>query len=52
MKGVIPETDILYGPRHVTFQIQDKAFPFAVYEAEVKEDCILGQFSARVPLCH
>jgi len=42
MKGVLPGTGILYGPRQVTFQIQDKAFLFAVYEAEIKEDCILG----------
>ena len=42
MKGVLPGTGILYGPRYVTFEMQEKLFPIAAYEAGINEDCILG----------
>ena len=42
MKGVLPGTGILYGPRYVTFEIQNNLFPIVAYEADISEDCILG----------
>jgi len=42
LKGVLPRSGTLYGPKQVTFQINNKKYDFPVYESEIEEDCILG----------
>ena len=42
LKGVLPGTGKLYGPKLAEFEIQGKIYKYPVYEADIQEDCLLG----------
>ena len=42
LKGVLPGTSSLYGPRMTDLKINNKVYRFPAYEADIEEDCILG----------
>jgi len=42
LKGVLPGTGTLYGPKLVKFNINGTSYKFHIYEAHIQEDCLLG----------
>ena len=42
LKGVLPGTGTLYGPKLAKFDINGKSYKFPIYEAEIQEDCLIG----------
>ena len=42
LKGVLPGSGTLYGPKLVKFDINGTSYQFPIYEADIQEDCILG----------
>jgi len=42
LKGVLPGTGKLYGPRMATMKLNSHTYSFPVYEADMEEECIIG----------
>ena len=42
LKGVLPGTGTLYGPKLVKFHINGTSYKSPIYEADIQEDCLLG----------
>jgi len=42
LKGVLPGTGKLYGPRIATMKLNSHTYSFPVYEADMEEECIIG----------
>jgi len=52
LKGVLPGTGKLYGPKQAEFEIQGKNYKYPVYEADIQEDCLLGLNFMQYFYCH